>query len=155
VVVDPDDYTGLIAELRAGGISAARRLQLARKAFAHTAAYDAAIAAYLSSIDDTAATDREHAPARRELPDTLGFQWRRLYELRYGENPHQKAAFYANAASPLRAETRRPTIAGAEVLGGKQLSYNNILDLDAALGLALELARPAAVVVKHNNPCGV
>jgi len=155
VIVDPDDYAGVITELRAGGISAPRRLQLARKAFAHTAAYDAAIAAYLTSIDDTAATDRAHAPARRELPDTLAFQWRRLYELRYGENPHQRAAFYANAASPLRAESSRPTIAGAEVLGGKQLSYNNILDLDAALGLVLEMSEPAAVVVKHSNPCGV
>src|SRR5262249_2468560 len=116
--------------------------------------YDAAIAAYLSSIDE--ATARDRAPARRALPDTLGFQWRRLYELRYGENPHQEAAFYADARSPLGiAGADRPTIAGAEVRGGQQPSYNNILDLDAALGLVLELDRPAAVVVKHNNPCGV
>jgi phosphoribosylaminoimidazolecarboxamide formyltransferase/IMP cyclohydrolase len=95
-------------------------------------------------------------PARRELPDTLTVQWRRRYELRYGENPHQRAAFYADARSPLPAmRAARPTIAAAEVLGGKQLSYNNLLDLDAALGLALELTEPAAVIVKHNNPCGV
>jgi len=158
VVVDPDDYAAVVGELREqGGVSAVRRLQLARKAFAHTAAYDSAIAAYLSSIDDAAASAREQAPARRELPDTLGLQWRRLYELRYGENPHQRAAFYADARSPLstaQGSAQRPTIAGAEVLGGKQLSYNNILDLDAALGLCLEFTEPAAIVVKHNNPCG-
>jgi phosphoribosylaminoimidazolecarboxamide formyltransferase / IMP cyclohydrolase len=157
VVVDPADYDGVIADLRATKeVSAVRRLQLARKAFAHTAAYDSAIAAYLSSIDDSVATAREQAPKRAELPDTLGLQWRRLYELRYGENPHQRAAFYADSRSPLpTASTDRPTIATAEVLGGKQLSYNNILDLDAALGLCLEFSEPAAIVVKHNNPCGV
>jgi len=78
-------------------------------------------------------------------------QWRQLYGLRYGENPHQQAAFYADPA----AGGSRPTVARAEVLGGKQLSYNNILDLDAALGLCLEFAAPTAVVIKHNNPCGV
>ena len=157
VVVDPDDYDSVIGDLRATkGVSAVRRLHLARKAFAHTAAYDTAIAAYLTSTDDAVATAREAAPVRRELPDTLGMQWRRLYELRYGENPHQRAAFYADARSPLGNIAKdRPTIATAEVLGGKQLSYNNILDLDAALGLCLEFVEPAAIVVKHNNPCGV
>jgi phosphoribosylaminoimidazolecarboxamide formyltransferase/IMP cyclohydrolase len=156
VVIDPADYGWVIEALRGGGLSAAQRLALARTAFAHTAAYDAAIAAYLSSIDDAAADARAAVPARRELPDTLTVQWRRRYELRYGENPHQRAAFYADARSPLPAmRAARPTIAAAEVLGGKQLSYNNLLDLDAALGLALELTEPAAVIVKHNNPCGV
>jgi phosphoribosylaminoimidazolecarboxamide formyltransferase/IMP cyclohydrolase len=156
VVVDPADYGWVAEALRGGGVSAAQRLALARKAFAHTAAYDAAIAGYLSSIDDAAAEAPRAAPARRELPDTLAVQWRRLYALRYGENPHQQAAFYADARSPLATTPPgRPTIAAAEVLGGKQLSYNNILDLDAALGLVLEFTEPAAVVVKHNNPCGV
>jgi len=169
VVVDPDDYDALIAELRATKeVSAVRRLQLARKAFALTAAYDTAIAAYLNATDDAVVTAREKEPVRpemepgglsptggKDLPDTLGMQWRRLYELRYGENPHQKAAFYADARSPLATSGGdRPTIAAAEVLGGKQLSYNNILDLDAALGLCLEFSEPAAIVVKHNNPCG-
>ncbi|MCA9674869.1 MAG: bifunctional phosphoribosylaminoimidazolecarboxamide formyltransferase/IMP cyclohydrolase [Kofleriaceae bacterium] len=158
VVVDPDDYGAIAEELRAGGgaLTAPRRLALARKAFAHTAAYDAAIAAYLGAIEDAAADARDAAPARRELSDVVGVQWRRLYDLRYGENPHQRAAFYADGRSPLPGwPADRPTIAGAEVLGGKQLSYNNILDLDAALGLCLEFAAPTAVVVKHNNPCGV
>jgi phosphoribosylaminoimidazolecarboxamide formyltransferase/IMP cyclohydrolase len=157
VIVDPDDYPAVIAELAAqgGALTAGRRLALARKAFSHTAAYDAAIAAYLGSIDDAAADAPHTAPERREVPDVLSVQWRRLYDLRYGENPHQRAAFFADARSPLgKPLASRPTIASAEVLGGKQLSYNNILDLDAALGLALELAGPAAVVVKHNNPCG-
>jgi phosphoribosylaminoimidazolecarboxamide formyltransferase/IMP cyclohydrolase len=158
VVVDPDDYATVIADLRAGAMTPLRRLELARKAFAHTAAYDTMIAAYLSSVDDGVATARDREPQRRELPDTLGMQWHRLYELRYGENPHQRAAFYRDAASPLAssfAAHGRPTVADAEVLGGKQLSYNNILDLDAALGLALEFTEPVAIVVKHNNPCGV
>jgi phosphoribosylaminoimidazolecarboxamide formyltransferase/IMP cyclohydrolase len=158
VLVDPDDYPIVIAALKAKqDLSAGQRFALARKAFSHTAAYDAAIAAYLSSIDEGAAHNRAQAPSRRELPDTLSLQWRRLYELRYGENPHQGAAFYADSRSPLprKVSATRPTIAGAEVLGGKQLSYNNILDLDAALGLCLEFSEPAAVVVKHNNPCGV
>ncbi len=156
VVVDPADYEAVIADLRAAKeIPATRRLQLARKAFAHTAAYDTAIAAYLTSTEDSVATARDQAPTRRELPETLGMQWRRLYDLRYGENPHQRAAFYADSRSPLAGiPGDRPTIATAEVLGGKQLSYNNILDLDAALGLCLEFTEPAAIVVKHNNPCG-
>src|SRR5215475_11435594 len=75
-----------------------------------------AIAAYLTSVDDAAATARSAAPARAELPDVLGMQWRRLYELRYGENPHQKAAFYADASSPLASASNRPTVATGEVL---------------------------------------
>ncbi|MBK9031164.1 MAG: bifunctional phosphoribosylaminoimidazolecarboxamide formyltransferase/IMP cyclohydrolase [Myxococcales bacterium] len=161
VVVDPDDYAGLIAELAAadGAVSAPRRLALARKAFAHTAAYDGAIAAYLGAVADDAVTRPTVAPARAPYPTTLTVQWHKQYDLRYGENPHQTAAFYADRASPLpRVPATRPSLATAEVLGGKQLSYNNLLDLDAALGLALEFAaeaRPAAIVVKHNNPCGV
>ncbi|MEZ4359989.1 MAG: bifunctional phosphoribosylaminoimidazolecarboxamide formyltransferase/IMP cyclohydrolase [Kofleriaceae bacterium] len=157
VVVDPDDYDAVLAELRdAGEVSPARRLALATKAFSHTAAYDAAIAAFLSVAagGDVPAAD---APApRAELPPVLALQWHQRYPLRYGENPHQRAAFYADARSPLGTAPRtQPTLAAAEVLGGKALSYNNLLDLDAALGLALEFDAPVAVVVKHNNPCGV
>jgi phosphoribosylaminoimidazolecarboxamide formyltransferase/IMP cyclohydrolase len=165
VVVDPEDYAAVIAELRGGGVSAERRLQLARKVFAHTAAYDQAIASYLQSVDDRAAATPDQVPTRKAAPttggarsvawpETLATQWDKLYELRYGENPHQHAAFYADYTA-VASRGSRPAIAAAEVLGGKQLSYNNILDLDAALGLALEFIEPVAVVVKHNNPCGV
>jgi len=161
VVVDPDDYPALLAELAArdGAVAAPRRLELARKVFAHTAAYDGAIAAYLGAIPDDAITAPAAAPERHRYPQTLTIQWHKQYDLRYGENPHQTAAFYAESRQPLPGTPRdRPSLATAEVLGGKQLSYNNLLDLDAALGLAIELAgeaQPAAVVVKHCNPCGV
>jgi phosphoribosylaminoimidazolecarboxamide formyltransferase/IMP cyclohydrolase len=147
VLVDPGDYDALLAELEGGGgaVSAATRFRLACKAFAHTAAYDGAIAAYLSSLEDG---------ARAAFPGTLTVQWERVAELRYGENPHQSAAFYRDARSPLPSGARRPTLAAAEVLQGKQLSYNNILDCDAALGLCLEFAAPTAVIIKHTNPCG-
>ncbi len=157
VVVDPDDYARIAAGVQAdGGVSQATRLALAKKAFAHTAGYDAAIAAYLTSVSDDAADAPDVAAERSAMPATLTMQWQRAYDLRYGENPHQQAAFYINARNPLVGDAMaQPTVATADVLGGKQLSYNNLLDLDAALGLALEFAAPAAVVVKHNNPCGV
>jgi phosphoribosylaminoimidazolecarboxamide formyltransferase / IMP cyclohydrolase len=146
VVVDPDDYGALLAELEGGGgLSRETRFRLACKAFAHTAAYDGAIAAYLSSLEEG---------GRAALPGTLTLQWERVAELRYGENPHQRAAFYRDARSPLPGTERRPNLAAAEVLQGKQLSYNNILDCDAALALCLEFAAPSAVIIKHTNPCG-
>ena len=148
VVVDPDDYDALADELEAGGgqVSRETRFRLACKAFAHTASYDGAIAAYLSSLG---------AEGMAAFPATLTVQWERLAELRYGENPHQSAAFYREARSPLASASRRPTLATAEVLQGKTLSYNNILDCDAALALCLEYGEPTAVIVKHTNPCGV
>jgi phosphoribosylaminoimidazolecarboxamide formyltransferase/IMP cyclohydrolase len=141
VVVDPDDYAALVAELDASGeTSRETRFRLARKVFAHTAAYDGAIAAYLTSFD---------APGgeRQPFPEVLTVQGRRERLLRYGENPHQAAAFYATEGEP-------PSLARAEVLQGKELSYNNLLDLDAALACVLDLDGPAAVIVKHSNPCG-
>lgn len=151
VVVDPDDYQAIIDEMAAndGAISSATRFRLARKAFTHTAAYDAAIAAYLTSLDDDGGGER------REFPDALTIQWKRAFDLRYGENPHQRAAFYADSRSVLPTTGVRPSLATAEVLQGKQLSYNNLLDLDGALGCCLEFAEPCVVVVKHTNPCGV
>jgi phosphoribosylaminoimidazolecarboxamide formyltransferase / IMP cyclohydrolase len=147
VLVDPDDYGPLLAELEGSGgvVSPETRFRLACKAFAHTAAYDGAIAAYLTSLEDG---------RRAALPGTLTMQWERIAELRYGENPHQSAAFYRDARSPLGGASRRPSLAAAEVLQGKTLSYNNILDCDAALALCLEFEAPSAVIIKHTNPCG-
>src|SRR5262249_58909185 len=137
-VVDPGDYGPLVAELDAhdGATSAETRFRLARKVFAHTAAYDGAIAAYLTT------------EAGDPFPEVMTLQLHKARPLRYGENPHQQAAFYGDGAPGL-------SLARAEVLQGKELSYNNLLDLDGALGCALEFAGPAAVIVKHTNPCGV
>jgi len=148
VVVDPDDYESLAAELERGGgvASPETRFRLACKAFAHTAAYDGAIAAYLTSVEPDG--------NRSGFPAVLTMQWERVAELRYGENPHQSAAFYRDVRSPL-SSAKRASLAGADVLQGKTLSYNNILDCDAALALCLEFAAPTAVIIKHTNPCGV
>jgi phosphoribosylaminoimidazolecarboxamide formyltransferase/IMP cyclohydrolase len=142
VVTSPDQYPSLIDQLRErGGTDLGYRRQLARAAFAHTADYDAAIAGYLSTAFP--APDEEGTfAARFGLPVTLRAQ------LRYGENPHQRAAFYVEPG------TTGPNLATARVLHGKELSYNNLLDLDAALRLVRLFAEPAAVVLKHNNPCG-
>ena len=144
VVVDPDDYARVIVALDAGGgaLPRALRFELAQKVFAHTAAYDAAVAGYLGALSAEDA-------ARDAFPETLTLQWKRARPLRYGENPHQSAAFYVEAGAPAG------TLARGEVLGGKELSYNNLLDLDAAWGAVCEHAGPAVVIVKHTNPCGV
>ena len=139
VLVDPDDYPGVLEELRRGSTTAATRARLVRKAFAHTAAYDASIASYLEKS------------AGETFPAELSVSFQKAQELRYGENPHQRGAFY-RAFQPPKA----PSLGFAEVLQGKELSYNNLLDLDAALALALEFPeRPAAIIIKHNTPCGV
>jgi phosphoribosylaminoimidazolecarboxamide formyltransferase/IMP cyclohydrolase len=136
VVVSPSDYGALLDEMRASscGLSAETRWKLAKKAFHTTAAYDAAISARL---------DRVHAPSA--LPATLAVHAPRLMDLRYGENPHQSAALYGRAGEG---------IAGAEQLQGKELSYNNLVDLDACWQLVNEFDSPAAAIVKHTNPCG-
>lgn len=140
VVVDPDDYPAVLAELeQQKAVGEATRRKLMRKAFAHTAAYDASISAWLS------------AEAGDPFPGELSLSFRKAQDLRYGENPHQRGAFYREHSAP-----SEPTVGFARVLQGKELSYNNILDLDAALGLVLEFPeRPAAVIIKHNTPCGV
>ncbi len=154
VLIDPSDYPAFLAELKSGHgeISDSRRFELARKVFAHTAAYDGAIAAHLSSVH----LPEDEPPAAVDFfPKTLTLQWQRVLELRYGENPHQQAAFYKEAANPMASANVRPTIADAQILQGKALSYNNILDLDAALACCVEHDACTAVVVKHTNPCGV
>ncbi|HEY4121290.1 MAG TPA: bifunctional phosphoribosylaminoimidazolecarboxamide formyltransferase/IMP cyclohydrolase, partial [Byssovorax sp.] len=144
VVCDPADYAKVLAEIEATGeVSTRTRAELAAKAFAHTAAYDARIAGYLSSLGDDGA--RAKWPASVQLP------LERAYTLRYGENPHQTGAFYRDRdAAP-------GSLARAEALGagGKELSFNNLVDVDAALEAVREFDEPAAVVVKHTNPCGV
>ena len=139
VAVDPDDYSGLLEEIRTtGGTTLAMRERLAARAFSRTAAYDATIARYL------AGTPR----AGEEFPENLVLAFERTQSLRYGENPHQRAALYREAqASP-------DAVVQFQMLQGKELSFNNLLDLDSAVGLARDLDGPAAVIVKHNNPCG-
>ncbi|HUH03615.1 MAG TPA: bifunctional phosphoribosylaminoimidazolecarboxamide formyltransferase/IMP cyclohydrolase [Kofleriaceae bacterium] len=149
VLVDPEDYAPVLAEMDGSGgtVSPETRRRLACKVFARTAAYDGAIAAFLTGVDDDG--------VRAELPGTLTLQYERELVLRYGENPHQSAAFYRDSGSPLPGTSVRPSLATAEVLQGKALSYNNILDLDAALAACIEFSAPTVVVVKHTNPCGV
>jgi len=138
VVVDPADYDLAASEIeRQGGLSGASLARLARKAFEHTAAYDAAIATYL-----------QEQAAAQAFPETLLLAALRRAELQYGENPHQQAALYQFGATPRG-------ILAAEQLAGPLMSYNNYLDAEAAYGLVAEFEECAAVIVKHNNPCGV
>jgi phosphoribosylaminoimidazolecarboxamide formyltransferase / IMP cyclohydrolase len=144
VVCDPKDYGRVLDELaQRGDTTPETRADLAAKAFAHTARYDAAISGYLSS----GVTDQ----ARTRFPLYLTMPFERAYGLRYGENPHQSGAFYVEPNAP------SGSIARAESLGagGKELSFNNLVDVDAALDAVREFDKPAAVVVKHTNPCGV
>lgn len=144
VVVDPADYPRVQREIELDGdVSHETRVELAARAFAHTARYDGAIAAWLSSI--------ERDGTRERYPRSLHLDYERAYSLRYGENPHQTGAFYAEHAAP-EGSLGRAVSVGA---GGKELSYNNLVDVDAALEAAREFDTPAAVVVKHTNPCGV
>jgi len=145
VVVDPSDYGAVLDELDAGELSLPRRLELGHRAVAHTASYDAAISSYLSGLAGT--LDLDATPERQPFPVHLGLTFTRVQSLRYGENPHQEAAFYARGAEA-------GGLAAAEQLHGKELSFNNILDLDAAWRLALDLPEPGASVIKHGNPCG-
>jgi phosphoribosylaminoimidazolecarboxamide formyltransferase/IMP cyclohydrolase len=138
VVTDPADYDRVLAELAAGGgaIGAETRRKLARKAFALTAAYDAAIAEWMGR------------DGQNSFPEAFVLTGQLADRLRYGENPHQSAAFY-------RIGDSRPGVATARQLQGKELSYNNYADADAAFELVAEFASPAVAIIKHANPCGV
>ncbi|MBV6273038.1 bifunctional phosphoribosylaminoimidazolecarboxamide formyltransferase/IMP cyclohydrolase [Alcaligenaceae bacterium CGII-47] len=150
VLIDPTDYPRVLADMDspAGGPSYGLRLELAAKVYAHTAAYDGAIATYLNSL-----TAREPAPEaipeREPWPRILTVQMRREQTLRYGENPHQSAAFYRDQHCP------PGVLAGYHQRQGKALSYNNIADADAAWECVRSFETPACVIVKHANPCGV
>ncbi len=133
VVTTPDLYGVVLEELRAhGGTTLATRRRLARQAFAHTASYDADVAAWFARGD--------------ELPDRWAPVHHKALDLRYGENPHQQAAWYV--------ERERWGLGSAEQLGGKELSYNNLLDADAAWGMARDFAEPCVAIIKHTNPAG-
>jgi phosphoribosylaminoimidazolecarboxamide formyltransferase / IMP cyclohydrolase len=148
VVVDPADYPLLLEQLdREGGVDLASRLYLAQKAFRHTARYEAAIASYFSQLEVRAGRCAL-ADSEEVLPARLVLSYEKLQDLRYGENPHQRAALYADQGSTLYS------VASARKLQGKELSFNNILDLDSAWRLATEIDEPACVIVKHTNPCG-
>ena len=143
VVVDAGDYAAVLGELRAGrAVTPATRFRLAAKAFEHTARYDGLIASYLGARDGTDAP-----PAA--FPRTLNLQYKKSQEMRYGENPHQRAAFYVEHAGT------EASVATAKQLQGKALSFNNVADTDAALECVKSFEEPACVIVKHANPCGV
>ena len=147
IVVNAGDYARLIDALKQGGLTYTQRFDLALKAFEHTAAYDGMIANYLGTIDqgrDTLSTED-----RAAFPRTFNSQFVKVQDMRYGENPHQAAAFYREA-QPAEA-----CIATAVQLQGKELSYNNVADTDAALECVKSFTKPACVIVKHANPCGV
>ena len=148
VVTDPADYAAIAAEITTHReVSLGTRLELARKAFALTARYDGKIATELERLSSI--TGSIELGQRPVLPERLHFAFARRQELRYGENPHQRAALYTPAGLTPSG------LSAARQLQGKELSYNNLVDLEAALALAGEFQRPAAVIVKHNNPCGV
>ena len=138
VVVDPRDYERVLEELREsdGRLSLPTRKALAGKAFACTARYDAAISTWFAAREG------------EDFPQSWRDAYEKVMDLRYGENPHQQAAFYARAGSPTHL------LAGVEQLHGKELSFNNLLDLSSARELVEEFAEPACAIVKHNNPCG-
>ncbi|WP_442593047.1 bifunctional phosphoribosylaminoimidazolecarboxamide formyltransferase/IMP cyclohydrolase [Parapusillimonas sp. JC17] len=150
VVIDPADYPRVLADMDGpqGGPSYGLRLELATKTYAHTAAYDGAIASYLSSLA-TAEPAQDQAPERDAWPSTLTVQVKRHQVLRYGENPHQSAAFYTD--HPVKAGL----LGSYRQLQGKELSYNNIADADAAWECVRSFQASACVIVKHANPCGV
>ncbi len=143
VIVDTVDYPDVLAEMNenGGALSDQTRFRLAQKVFAHTAAYDANVSNYLGGLTEDKST--------LDFPLTYSMQFRKKQELRYGENPHQSAAFYTEPA-PITG-----TLASAKQLQGKELSYNNIADTDAALECVLSFSDAACVIVKHANPCGV
>jgi phosphoribosylaminoimidazolecarboxamide formyltransferase/IMP cyclohydrolase len=147
IVVNAGDYAGIVESLKAGGLTYAQRFDLALKAFEHTAAYDGMIANYLGTIEqsrDTLSTEERGA-----FPRTFNSQFIKAQEMRYGENPHQSAAFY------VEAQKGEASVASAIQLQGKELSFNNVADTDAALECVKSFVKPACVIVKHANPCGV
>ncbi len=168
VVTDPSQYGDVLAAVRAGGFTFGQRQRLAARAFAHTARYDVAVASWFASEYAPDGTAREAG-----WPDVAGAFWSRAEVLRYGENPHQRAALYVRAGSPSPDDAERAPagapragtgaagpagdggIAAARQLHGKAMSYNNYVDADAARRAAYDFAQPCAAIIKHSNPCGI
>jgi len=151
VLTDPADYGPILQELLAnqGEVAEATNLRLAQKAFRHTARYDALISTYLAECKGEGSPLVISYQPSSDFPTLLHLQLEKVQNLRYGENPHQRAAFYRETSPIL------PSLTTSIQRQGKELSFNNLLDLDAALNLALEFEEPAAIIIKHNNPCGV
>jgi phosphoribosylaminoimidazolecarboxamide formyltransferase/IMP cyclohydrolase len=143
IITNPNDYVDVLAEIETncGVVSDVTRFELAKKAFSHTAAYDSAISNYLTTLNEDG--------SRNEFPAQINFNFAKVQDMRYGENPHQKAAFYRDLISVAGG------IADYTQLQGKELSYNNVGDADAAWELVKTFDQPACVIVKHANPCGV
>ncbi|MBI1824735.1 MAG: bifunctional phosphoribosylaminoimidazolecarboxamide formyltransferase/IMP cyclohydrolase [Nitrospirae bacterium] len=146
VVVDPGDYAKVVQEMNEnrGSLRSETLFDLARKVFSHTSRYDSIIAAYLNQQRGSKDPDHE-----RDFPDILTLTYEKAQILRYGENPHQRGAFYKDNSS------FEVSVARASLLHGKEMSYNNYLDANSAFELVKEYREPCAVIVKHNNPCGV
>lgn len=142
IVTSPQRYAEVVAALKSGGFTLEERARLAVEAFAHTASYDVGVASYLGSV--VAPTDEGTG-----FPAWLGAVWQRAETLRYGENPHQRAALYVNDYAPT------PGLAQAEQLQGKEMSYNNYVDAEAARRAAYDFTEPAVAIIKHANPCGL
>jgi phosphoribosylaminoimidazolecarboxamide formyltransferase / IMP cyclohydrolase len=145
VICNPSDYDSVLKEMQSGGdVSYESRFSLAKKVFAHTAQYDGAITNYFTALGE----DKQHA-MRSDYPATLNLHFEKVQEMRYGENPHQSAAFYRDLQTPQGA------LANYRQLQGKELSYNNIADADAAWECVKTFDATACVIIKHANPCGV
>ena len=150
VVIDPADYAQVLGELDAGGLSRATKFSLARKVYAHTAAYDGMITNYLSALEPGAEDRPAAVPQRGAYPAVFNLQLVKTQDMRYGENPHQSAAFYREL------KPAAGTLAQWVQLQGKELSFNNIADADAAWECVKTFGDvPACVIIKHANPCGV
>jgi phosphoribosylaminoimidazolecarboxamide formyltransferase/IMP cyclohydrolase len=147
VICDPNDYLRVIEEMdkNLGSISEPLLVELGKKVFARTSAYDTAIYSYLSGQKSPS---HQVTTSHDDLPSELNLKFTKIQELRYGENPHQKAAFYKDES------VDEPSVSNAVQLHGKELSFNNIIDLNAALEIVKEFDEPAATIIKHTNPCG-
>jgi len=148
VIIDPSRYADVLAALTAGGFTLDQRRGLAAEAFARTAAYDLAVASWFASAGAPDQTARDTG-----WPQVAGVLWHRADVLRYGENPHQRAALYS--AERAAGASVRSGIASAELLHGKAMSYNNYVDADAARRAAYDFAAPCVAIIKHSNPCGI